>query len=134
MADFLDECRAAIANVTEPAQTKQVASDPVKFVHIREQEAWIDIAGGSVTYHPAPNGGLTIAYYLLPEEGQQWLVRFALAQCSPRDNYNKKVGRAIARGRLCRSAVENFYIPDQLSGAEITNAVIAAALASLEQA
>lgn len=121
MADFLDKCLAAV--------------DPVKFVHLRQQEAWVDIADGSVTYHPAPNGGVTIAYVMGADEGQTWQIDFATAQCSPRDNYNKKVGRAIARGRLARNPdIPGLWVSDSLSGTEITNAVIEAALISLEKA
>jgi hypothetical protein len=135
---YIEQGEAADAVSAE--LTKRVA-DPVKFVHIREQEAWVNVAYGIVDYYPAPNGGVTIAYVMDADEGQSWHIRFAVAQCSPRDNYNKKVGRAIARGRLDAACTrdgkfvsQTLWVSDGSTGAEITNAVITAALAYLDLA
>ena len=43
-----------------------------------------------------PRGGLTIAYYQ-PVPGK---IYYAEAHCHPKDNYNKKLGRMKAEGRL----------------------------------
>lgn len=41
-------------------------------------------------------GGITFAYEFLPD-GK---VKAAMARCSTKDNYCKRVGRAISRGRM----------------------------------
>lgn len=106
------------------------SNDPVKYVHIRLTEALYHC--GKLTYQPLPRGGVTVAYFLLPEEGQQWDVQFAVAECSDRDNYNKSTGRAIARGRLASvKHAKSFLISDQTSGSALTGAVIDHALQSL---
>jgi len=43
---------------------------------------------------PKERGGVTIAYNV---DGH--VAIYAVARCSPKDNYNKRVGRAIATGR-----------------------------------
>jgi hypothetical protein len=48
---------------------------------------------------PASRGGFTIAY----QEIKPGLVEYSIANCSPRDNFNKKIGRDIATGRLVNS-------------------------------
>jgi hypothetical protein len=44
---------------------------------------------------PKSRGGVTIAYDV---DGDH--VYYAVARCSPKDNYNKRIGRAIATGRF----------------------------------
>jgi len=56
----------------------------------------------------ATKGGATVAYWQ-PEPG---VVLYAVAHCSPRDNYNKKIGRAIAEGRLySENHVQMYTLP-----------------------
>lgn len=57
----------------------------IRFLHIREQ------FNGALL----GKGGTTVAY-----EEDVGTIRFAVAKCSPRDNYCRKTGRAIAIGRL----------------------------------
>lgn len=57
----------------------------------------------------ACKGGATVAYWQ-PEPG---VVLYAVAHCSPRDNYNKKIGRAIAEGRLySENHVQMYTLPN----------------------
>ncbi|UFK09570.1 hypothetical protein [Xanthomonas phage DES1] len=58
----------------------------VKYLHYRHTAV-----DGSIESH----GGITFAYV----EGEQG-ISFATAQCSLNDNFNKKLGRAKAQGRL----------------------------------
>ena len=48
---------------------------------------------------PASRGGFTVAY----QEVKPGLIEYSRATCSTRDNFNKKLGRAIATGRLVNS-------------------------------
>ncbi len=45
---------------------------------------------------PATHGGMTVAY----QEVKPGLIEYSIARCSTRDNFNKKLGRDIATGRM----------------------------------
>lgn len=62
----------------------------IKFIHRRPV---VSLSGWEPSI--ASRGGFTVAYREL-ENG----VEYSVATCSNRDNYNKKLGRAIAQGRL----------------------------------
>ena len=64
-------------------------SETTHFHHLRLPEG---VRGEEIP----TKGGATVAYWQ-PEPG---VVLYAVAHCSPRDNYNKKIGRAVAEGRL----------------------------------
>lgn len=49
----------------------------------------------TVAGHFSSRGGMTVAYR--PGDG---FVEYSIAQCSSKDNFNKKLGRDIAAGRL----------------------------------
>jgi len=63
-----------------------------------------------ITYHHeriGPKGGTTVAMEEIPvdmfrelETGTVLEAQVGLAKCSLKDNYNKKIGRAIAKSRL----------------------------------
>jgi hypothetical protein len=53
---------------------------------------------------PATHGGMTVAY----QEVKPGLIEYSLARCSTRDNFNKKLGREIATGRLASGKVETW--------------------------
>ena len=53
------------------------------------------------TAGPASHGGYTIAY----RETDKNCIEYNVAMCSTRDNFNKKLGREIAAGRL----IDNKY-------------------------
>ena len=59
-----------------------------KFIHIRARRI-----NGSVL----EKGGITVAYDFDPYTR---IARFAVAHCSKRDNYCKRIGRDVAQGRL----------------------------------
>jgi hypothetical protein len=48
------------------------------------------------------HGGFTVAY----QEVKPGLIEYSVARCSDRDNFNKKLGRDIATGRLARGKIE----------------------------
>ena len=54
---------------------------------------------------PKPRGGLTVAYSVdkVAYNLNGHVAVYAVARCSPKDNYNKRVGRAIATGRYDKS-------------------------------
>lgn len=58
-----------------------------KFIHIR----WVNYLTGQLL----PHGGVTIAY-----EVDANSIAYSYARCSRKDNYNKAIGRAVAKGRL----------------------------------
>lgn len=61
---------------------------PVKFIHLREVDIY---RGGAIDNR----GGATVAY---TEQGTAF--EFAVARCSWQDNFNKRLGRTKAAGRL----------------------------------
>ncbi len=65
------------------------------FIHIRNTQAVEHLDG--FDYEVSPLGGTTIAVVYSPELEAHI---YAVAKCSNKENYNKKVGRAIATGRL----------------------------------
>lgn len=72
--------------------------DGFKFIHFRH--GYVAPTKGpdgkdTVTSFYYPNGGATIAYRL----DKQGLLIIGASRCSPRDNFNRKVGRAVAHGR-----------------------------------
>lgn len=70
-----------------------------KFIHIRR-----GIGAGL-----QEKGGATIAYEFNPDTRQ---AQYAVAKCSTRDNYCKKIGRDIAQGRLLNRVPVVLYIPE----------------------
>lgn len=58
-------------------------------------------------------GGVTIAFIVGPES-----IKYAAAFCSPRDQYCRKVGRAIAQERLKNPAAERFVMEFPMSSAD----------------
>lgn len=60
-------------------------SNTPKFVHFRHLQP---------NEKPSPKGGVTVCY--LPHSGGTVL---AASVCSPKDNFNKKIGRTISMGR-----------------------------------
>lgn len=67
----------------------------IKFVHCRNINK-----DGTIN----PNGGLTIAYNINSEFK---VVGWAAAKCHTNDNYNKKLGRMKASGRLLSNKYYN---------------------------
>jgi hypothetical protein len=53
------------------------------------------------------NGVATVAYKVLNKQtvegSEHFVVEYAAAFCSPKDQFNKRLGRAIATGRLRKS-------------------------------
>lgn len=72
-------------------KTITIVDDDVKFVHIREYDA---------VGEEKPCGGLTVAFVRDRREGEQDVYLCSMSQCSKLDNFNKKIGRSITKGRL----------------------------------
>lgn len=66
----------------------------IGYIHIRPGQTYSKENG--LQGNPDPRGGTTIAYEL-NEAGTAY---YGMAICSPRDSYSRKLGRAVARGRL----------------------------------
>ena len=71
----------------------------VKFIHIRR-----GIGAGM-----QEKGGTTIAYSFNPESRQ---AAYAVAHCSSKDNYCKKIGRDVATGRLLNNKGGQVTVPE----------------------
>jgi hypothetical protein len=75
--------------------TKEAMKEKPYFIHIRDtsrvQRFWD--TGEAIS----PTGGATIAVAYNPDIEAH---AYAVALCSPKDNYNKKIGRKVAEGRL----------------------------------
>lgn len=59
----------------------------IKFVHFRNYDPFLNAIDNM--------GGSTVAYIETPEG-----FEYAVAQCSDQDNFNKRLGRSKAAGRL----------------------------------
>ena len=68
----------------------------IQFIHRRPSTSPTGFTG------PASRGGFTVAY----REVDGGTVEYCVAQCSTRDNFNKKLGREIAAGRLTNSNLQ----------------------------
>jgi hypothetical protein len=80
----------------------------VKYIHRREVEP---IEKASIRHpHPtvAPRGGITTAF-LSDADGRQ--VAQGVAVCHEKDNYNKRIGRAISLGRALKAYREQAVQP-----------------------
>jgi hypothetical protein len=58
----------------------------VKYIHLRRWK----------NGEPLPHGGATIAYYIDETD----TAHYSIAECSDKDNFNRKIGRNVADGRL----------------------------------
>lgn len=74
----------------------------VRFIHVRDTE-WITTTKKRIL----PTGGVTIAYDSTPIHNS---IKYAIAKCHGKDQYNKKLGRAKAGGRLV-STKQCKYMP-----------------------
>lgn len=62
------------------------------FAHFREfNDVW--------AWQPSPKGGGTVAYRFV-EKPNHFGVAYTVALCSPKDRFNRKIGRAVAGGRM----------------------------------
>lgn len=63
--------------------------DRIRYIHLRRPNAERTL--------PLSRGGLTIAYQ---EDEATNKIKFAVAECSDKDNFSRKTGRNIASARL----------------------------------
>lgn len=79
----------------------------VKFIHVRVPRDPEGDPNGQVDV----KGGTTIAYDVQKSEDEQTLVvTYIAARCHYRDNYSRKIGAAIASGRLKSSKHQNYTL------------------------
>lgn len=80
------------------------------FFHYRIRWRYVDDDTGPV--YTDPTGGAT-AYFKIESEDQEHTLTFAIAICSPKDNFCRRLGREIAYGRYLCDQVEtiNFSCP-----------------------
>jgi len=71
----------------------------IQFIHRRPVDA--------ATRDFSSRGGFTVAYRAVPEDNH---VEYSVAVCSDRDNFNKKLGRDIAAGRLTRGMARRIVV------------------------
>ena len=76
--------------------TKDAMKEKPYFIHIRNH-TYRQEFGDWFPDGYAPTGGATIAVVYNPDLE---VHIYAVALCNPKDNYNKKIGRKIAEGRL----------------------------------
>lgn len=62
------------------------------FIHIRVRDE---------NGRPLTHGGATLAY----AETSPNVIEIAEARCNPRDNFNRRIGRAISAGRLNKQMI-----------------------------
>ena len=86
-----------------------------KFIHIRIQSI--------ITGELHPCGGTTLAYDYDPDSK---MISYQFAQCSRKDNYNKKVGRTIASGRLDKAPHVFYFKPE--GDSPVSNSLVCAAV------
>lgn len=67
-----------------------------KFAHFRNFNESGDVFGNVIEV----KGGVTVAYEETEDRNGNEIVTYAVAHCSPRDNFCRKTGRVIAEGRL----------------------------------
>lgn len=70
----------------------------IKFIHLRA----MDLSNDTIL----PNGGATLAYTTDTDREGKPVVRIAVSFCSPKDNFNKKLGRIKAYGRLVQFSLQ----------------------------
>lgn len=88
-----------------------------KFIHVRVHKIEMGATGLQRTVHP--KGGITYAYDL---DGDT--VRYAYAQCSPKDSYCRAVGRAVAKGRLDAASHAKAHTFTLVEGEKIVDQVL----------
>lgn len=78
--------------------------------------------------HIRPNldphsGGCTIAYTDIPRNATG-NIHYAVAFCNAKDNFNKKIGRDIAEGRLAKGQYNTIFT-NSSKYSDIVNSIIA---------
>lgn len=80
----------------------------IRYIHLRVHD--FPAPGDDQDALLSPFGGTTIAYRLLDEK----TIEYAVAECNDKDNYNKKIGRDIATGRLLKKDSPIFVYSAQI--------------------
>lgn len=90
-----------ITMIYHPMKIKECSKPKTYFFHLRTDSIHIKGKGdipitlSESDWHLNNKGGTTVAMQLHPEG-----ARYTYAECSEKDNFSKKIGRAIAEGRL----------------------------------
>ncbi len=79
----------------------------VKYIHLRVHK-------DAFSTYPEAKGGITFAYDITGNT-----INFTASKCNAKDHYNKKIGRAIAGGRLaCGKGVESLIVDPNRTATE----------------
>lgn len=85
------------------------------FIHLRKDKT-------------SPKGGLTIAFHLYKKEGMDTIVDYTSAVCSMKDNFSRKKGRDISKGRLKnprrKHAPDTFHVPEGTSHKDVVSKLV----------
>lgn len=74
----------------------------MKFIHVRVRDD--SQVGGLST-----KGGFTIGYKEIGES-EDLVIEWGLAVCSPKDRYEKKLGRDVSTGRLVKGDTDSIHV------------------------
>ena len=78
----------------------------LRYIHIRppvDQDEW----GNPL--HCMNHGGFTIAYFATENDNNTITIEWNYAICHDKENFNKKLGREIAKGRFYSLRLNNFF-------------------------
>lgn len=82
----------------------------VKYIHLRRRDPFFG--------HLEPTGGITVAYDISPDNK----VSYAFSQCSNKDHYNRKIGRAVSSGRLENDIRTRVF--DKVEGVNVVEQIL----------
>ena len=111
-----------IENSTSLVPTRRLPRDPVSELRAAGIRVWVthirryDVTGRCACEHysePFPCGGLTTVD-LLDAEGNR--LGSGEARCSPKDNYNRKLGFHIALGRALKRMRSHCSVVPEIGG------------------
>jgi hypothetical protein len=92
-----------------PEQRDMIGDYPVKYIHLRNY---------CHDFTPHNMGGVTIAYI----EHEGFVKAYAIAICSTKDNFERKIGRDKSRGRLNSPSVR-VIIDENVTSKDFFDAV-----------
>lgn len=105
--------------VTGPGNNSKRDSKEIRYIHLRNHSYLNAIQKGDKRGTVEARGGVTIAYV---RDGDT--CKFAWAQCSGRDVFSRKIGRAISSGRLLGGDGDALEIDDTMTRTEVCKALI----------
>jgi hypothetical protein len=85
-----------------------MSATSLRFIHFR-------VGAGAPNFEPETRGGASIAYEInRPGNGQPLEVNYRVARCCPSDNFCRKIGRDIAKGRFEKFGPQGtFFVKEE---------------------